>query len=202
MRKDRFFYLLGTLTIFLTSCNLADFQFDKLAEPTGLNPVIYRPVSSGTYVVKDYASVPGFGSTPVTLDSLNFNMVSYSLNGMLFNTSGTDSMVVIIKSVNETPMKYRYILSFTGTTMDSGSKLLSAATLNPQGDVIEASHDSLEFKLDSAGVANLGLAKQIDLTVTLYQPDQGTVLANVLKSSQISFKIGFRAPINLFRIKL
>ena len=202
MRKDRFFYLLGFLTIFLMSCNLSDFQFDKLAEPTGLNPVIYRPVSSGTYVVKDYAAVPGFGGTPFTADSLNFTMVSYPFSGMSFNTIGTDSMVVIIKTVNETPMKYRYKLSFTGTSMDSGSKLLSAATINPQGDVIEASHDSLEFKLDSTGVANLGLATQIDLSVTLYQPDKGTVLANVLKNSQISFKIGFRAPINLFKIKI
>lgn len=184
------------------SCNLADFQFDKLAEPTGLNPVVYRPVSSGTYVVKDYASVPGFGSAPVTLDSLNFNMVSYSLNGMSFNTAGTDSMVVIIKTVNETPMKYRYRLSFTGKSMDSGSKLLNAATINSQGDVIEASHDSLEFKLDSTNIKNLTQATQINLSVTLYQPDKGTVFANVLKSSQISFKIGFRAPINLFKIKI
>ena len=111
-------------------------------------------------------------------------------------------MVVVVKTVNETPMKYRYKLSFTGSSMDSGNKLLSAATINLQGDVTEASHDSLEYKLNSTDVANLAIATQINLSVTLYKPNEGTVFSNVLKNAQISFKIGFRAPVNLFKIKL
>lgn len=204
MSKDHFYILLGAMTLFLMSCNLSDFKFDKLAQPTDLNPVIYRPVSYGTYVVKEYAAVPGLGNTPVILDSLNFNPIAYPLNGMTFNTAGSDSMVVIIKTVNETPMKYRYRLSFPGTIMDSGSKskFLNAATMNAQGDVIEASKDSLEFKLDAIDVKNLGVATQMDLSITLYKPDNGTVVASVLKNAQISFKIGFRAPMNLIKIRL
>ncbi len=201
MRNSQLLSLLCAMGLLLGSCNLSDFDLSRFTDPSGLNPVIYLPVASGTYAVKNYAAVPGFGSTPVT-DSLVFNPISYSLNSMSINTTGTDSMVIIIKTVNETPMKYRYQLSFTGKIMDSGSKLLSAATINPQGDVIEASHDSLEFKLDTTDLKNLALATKMDLSVTLYQPDQGTVLANVLKSAQISFKIGFRAPINLFKVKL
>ena len=204
MSKNYCYILVGAMTFFLISCDLSDFQLDKLIKPTDLNPVIYRPVSSGTYVVKDYTTVPGPGNASVGVDSLNFNPIHYPLNGMTFNTTGTDSMVVIIKTVNETPMKYRYRLSFTGVTMDSGSKskFLNAATINTQGDVIEASKDSLEFKLDTADVKNLGMATEMDLSITLYKPDNGMVVANILKNSQISFKIGFRAPINLLKTKL
>jgi len=204
MSKNYCYILLGTMTFFLISCNLSDFQLDKLIQPTDLNHVIYRPVSSGTYVVKDYAAVPGLGNASVVVDSLSFNSIHYPLNGMTFNTTGTDSMVVIIKTVNETPMKYRYRLSFTGTIMDSGSKseFLDAATIDTQGDVIEASKDSLEFKLDTTDVKNLGMATQMDLSITLYKPDNGIVIANILKNSRISFKIGFRAPINLLKTKL
>ena len=202
MKKDRYFLFLCIVSVLIISCNLSDFQTDKLTQPTGLNPVIYRPVSSGSYAVKDYTVFPWTGNTPVTVDSLNFKTISYPLNGMTFNTTGTDSMVVIVKTVNETPMKYRYRLSFKGTTMDSGRKFLNEAPIDQQGFVVEASSDSIEYKLNSNDVKNLGLATQIDLTITLFQPAKGTVLANILKSSQVSFLIGFRAPVNLFKFKL
>jgi len=202
MRKDLLYILFSAVSLLFASCNLSDFQMDNLAKPTGLNPVVYRPLSSGTYLVKDYTIFPWIGNTPVKVDSLKFKPIAYPLDSMKMNMSGTDSMVVIIKTVNETPMKYRYKLSFNGTSMDSGSKLLNAATIDLQGFVIEASKDSLEYQLNSNDVKNLGLATQFDLSITLYQPAKGPVVANVLKSSQISFKIGFRAPVNLFKFKL
>ena len=108
-------------------------------------------------------------------------------------------MWVIIKTVNETPMKYRYWLSFTpGRTMQSA--ILNAATVNAAGDVVAASNDSIEYKLNKSDVVNLGKATRMDLAISLYKP--GTpVIANVLKSSQITFRIGFRAPINLFKLQ-
>lgn len=202
MRKDWLISLLCAIALFLGSCDLSDFQLERLAKTDELSPVVYRPVSIGTYVVKDYVTVPGTGNTPVTIDSLIFKPIVYLLDSMKFKTAGTDSMVVIIKTVNETPMRFRYSLSFTGTTMDSGGKLLSAATINPQGDVIEASRDSLEYKLNQLDVANLGAATQMDLSITLYQPEKGPILANVLKNSPITFYVGFRAPVNLFKVKL
>ena len=186
----------------LGSCDLSDFQLDRLAKTDELSPVFYRPVSIGNYVVKDYAIVPGSGNTPVTVDSLLFKMIEYPLDSLTLNTTGTDSMVVIIKTVNETPMKLRYSLSFAGTTLDSGSKLLSAATINKQGDVIASSRDSLEYQLNSVDVKNLGTATQMDLSIKLFQPKEGPVLANVLKTSSITFYIGFRARINHFKVKL
>ena len=196
--------LLGIMVLFLMSCNLSDFQTDKLVDPQGLTPVVYRPFASGVYEVKDYAVFPGAGNTPVTMDPINFRLIPYPLNGVLLNTSGTDSMVVIIKTINETPMKYGYTLAFSGTTIDSRAqkKFLAAASINSQGDIMEASTDSLEFKLTATDVKNLGAATQIDLLITLNQPDKGTVLASVLKSSRISFAIGFRARLNLFKVAL
>lgn len=210
MRNSRVLYLLFAIGLLLGSCNLSDFNPDIFANPTGLNPVIYRPMASGSYVVKDYATIKEVGSTPVLNDSIVFRKIPYPLLGMIFNTSGTDSMVIIVKTFNETPMKYSYKLIFKGsnfsdsTLVDSRnkSKYLAGGILNPQGDVMDASKDSLEFKLDSLGVVKLTAAMQIDLSITLYQPDKGSVLANVLKNAPISFYIGFRAPVNLFKVKI
>lgn len=206
MKNFKYINLLFAIGLLIASCNLSDFDLSKLADPTGLNPVVYRPMTSGTYIVKDYFNVPGTGNTPVTLPSINFKTIPYGFNGTLFNTAGIDSMVVIVKTVNETPMKYEYYLIFTGPGYKDStlvkSKLLSGATMNTQGDVIELSRDSSEYKLDSLGVVKLGQATEIDLAITLYQPNQGTVLANVLKNAPISFYIGFRAPLNLFKVKL
>ena len=210
MKNNRVLGLLFAVGLLLGSCNLSDFNPDLFADPTGLNPVIYRPMTSGSYVVKDYATIKELGSTPVLADSILLKTIQYPLNGMTFNTSGIDSMVVIVKTNNETPMKYSYKLIFRGSgfadsTMVNSrnkSKYLAGGILNPQGDVIEASRDSLEFKLDSQGVMKLATATQIDLAITLYQPDKGSVLANVLKNAPISFYIGFRAPVNLFKLKI
>jgi hypothetical protein len=204
MRNDRFFFLAGLAFLLLVSCNLSEFKLNRYAKITGLDPVVYRPVSTGTYSIKDYVTFPESGFAPVTEDSLNYKVnnkpvIPYPFNGMNFNTTGSDSMWVIIKTINETPMKYRYWLSFTpGKTKQS--PVLNAATVNAAGDVVAARSDSIEYKLNTIDVLNLGNATQMDLAITLYKP--GTpVIANVLKTSQITFKIGFRAPINLFKLQ-
>jgi hypothetical protein len=202
MSKIRNLFLFVALALFLPGCNLSDFQFDNLSKLADINPVVYRPVSRGTYLVKDYITIAGVGNTPVTKDTLILNKISYALDSLILNTSGVDSMVVIIKTINETPMKYRYVLSFATTNLDSGSKLLGAATMNSQGDVMDASKDSIEFKLDTKAIKNLSLASRFDLSISLFQPGNGTVLAAVLRNSQISFFIGFRGPIDLFKAKL
>ncbi|MEI7830291.1 MAG: hypothetical protein WCI31_11000 [Prolixibacteraceae bacterium] len=207
MKNFKFLNLLFVMGILFVSCNLSDFDLSKFADPAGLNPVVYRPMTSGTYVVKDYyKGAPLVGNTPVTADPIYLKLILYPFNGMFFNTNGIDSMVVIVKTVNEIPMKYQYKLIFTGpgykdSTMVS-STIRNSATINTQGFVDVPSKDSLEFKLDSLDVVKLGLATEIDLSIALYQPGTGTVLANVLKSAPISFYIGFRAPLNLFKVKI
>ena len=202
MSKIRYSFLLMAQAFFLVSCNLSDFQFDRISKLADINPVVFRPVSRGTYMIKDYFTITGLGNTPVTKDTLKLNKIYYPLESLKFNTSGVDSMVIIIKTVNETPMKYRYVLSFATTNLDSGSKLLGAATMTSQGDVMDYSNDSIEYKLDVKAIKNLGMASKIDLSISLFQPGKGTVYAAVLRNSQISFYIGFRAPINLFKARL
>lgn len=204
MRRVVKFFQFVILTVALISCNLSDFQLNKLATPTGLSPIIYRPILSATYAVKDYAVVKEMSNAPFKEDSLVFSLLpGYPLDGMALNTTGNDSVTVIIKTLNESPMKYRYTLSISGTVLNSGSKqkYLSAATINTQGDVIENSRDSLEYYLSATDIVNLGQANQFNLSITLYQPDKGPVLANVLKESSLSFLIGMRARINLFKMK-
>ena len=204
MKRILFFSSLVVSILVLISCNLSDFQLNKLATPSDLSPFIYRPVLTASYTVKTYAVVKELGNTAFKEDSLIFSLLpSYPLDGMALNTAGNDSVTVIIKSINETPMKYRYRMSLSGTILDSGSKqkYLAAATINTQGDVIANSKDSLEYHLSAKDVINLATANQFDLAVTLYQPNIGPVVANVLKDSKLSFYIGVRVRVNLFKIK-
>lgn len=202
MSKNHFSVILAALAFSLLACNMSDFQFDKISKLADINPVVYRPLSRGTYMIKDYFTITGLGNTPITKDTLKLNKISYALDSLILNTTGVDSMVVIVKTINETPMKYRYVLSFATTNLDSGSKLLGAATMTTQGDVMDYNNDSIEYKLDVKAIKNLGLASKIDLSISLFQPGKGTVYAAVLRNSQISFYIGFRAPINLFKARL
>lgn len=202
MSRNHFSVILAALAFSLLACNMSDFQFDRISKLADINPVVYRPISRGSYMIKDYFTITGLGNTPVTKDTLKLNKISYALDSLILNTTGVDSMVVIVKTINETPMKYRYVLSFATTYLDSGSKLLGAATMTPQGDVMDYNNDSIEYKLDVKAIRNLGLASKIDLSISLFQPGKGTVYASVLRNSQISFYIGFRAPINLFKARL
>lgn len=202
MSKIQFSVMLTLLAFLVLACNMSDFQFDKLSKSADINPIVYRPVSRGTYMIKDYFTITGLGNTPITKDTLKLNKISYALDSLILNTSGVDSMVVIVKTINETPMKYRYVLSFATVNLDSGGKLLGAATMNSQGDVMDYQKDSIEYKLDVKAIKNLGLASKFDLSISLFQPGKGTVYAAVLRNSQISFYIGFRAPINLFKARL
>jgi hypothetical protein len=80
------------------------------------------------------------------------------------------------------------------------SPILNAATVNAAGVVLTAANDSIEYKLNTNDVNNLKTATGMNLAITLYKP--GTpVIANVLKTSQITFKIAFRAPINVFKFQ-
>lgn len=201
MRKYLIFCILGMILLLIASCDQSEFELDRLADPSGLNPVVYRPFSSGSYVVNEYTAFPWSGNTIVTADPLNFKLIPYPLNGLSLSTNGIDSMVVIVKTVNETPMKYRYIITINGTLLDSGTTLLNEALTDSQGNVTVASNDSIEYKLYPADIKNLTTASQIDLNISLHQPGTAPVVANALKYAQISFKIGFRAPVNLFKIQ-
>jgi hypothetical protein len=201
MTKYRLFWFIGALLVFLCSCDLSDFETERLIEPTDLKPVVYLPVAYGTYPVKDFATIPQSGSTVVTQPEINFDKfpIPYDLKGLSFSTQAIDTMVIIVKTVNETPMKLLYKLSFPGKVMDSDT--LQSALLNSNGDVLEASTDSIEYGLSAAEIKILGSAPVMELYISLYQPDTGAVIANVLKGSQLSFKIGVRVPVNLVKIK-
>ena len=201
MSKHRLLWFVGVLLFSLNSCNLSDFETSRLIEPTDLKPVVYLLVAYGTYPVKDYATIPQTGNAVVPQPKIDFipSPIPYDLKGLSFSTQAIDTMVVIVKTVNETPMKLQYKLSFTGTVMDSG--ILQSAKLNSNGAVVEAHNDSLEFGLNANEIKMLGNAPIMDLSISLFQPDTGAVIASVLKSSQVSFKIGFRAPVNLVKIK-
>ena len=79
MISSRVLGMLCAVGLLLGSCNLADFNPDLFADPTGLNPVIYRPMANGSYVVKDYTTIKELGSTPVLNDSIVFKKIPYPL---------------------------------------------------------------------------------------------------------------------------
>ena len=199
MSKNQIFSIVGSVALLLASCNLSDFQTNKLVAPTDLNPVLYMPVASGNYLVKDYTHFPELGNMPVPEPKIDFDTIRYDMTQLNFIPIAVYSMVIIVKTVNESPMRLQYSFSFTGKTVTS--PLLQGAKLNANGDVIESVKDSIEYKLNYAEILNLGITPSIDMAVSLFQPASGSVIAKVLKFSSISVKVGFRAPVNLVKIK-
>jgi len=204
MSKNLFLLFSSIILLILASCNLSDFQTDKLVKPKDLSPVVYLPVAVGNYIVKDFYTLPpGPANLPFVLPSISFVPIpiSYSLDQLNFVPTAVDSMFIVVKTVNETPMKLQYTFEFNGAPPIK-SDILQSAKLNSSGDVIEPAKDSIEYKLNAQEIIELGSSPSIDLYITLFQPDMGTVFSGVLKSSKVSFKIGFRAPINMVKIKL
>lgn len=201
MRKIRSYCLTGVAALLLSSCVLSLFDPHKLIEPTDLKPLVYIPIASDLLQVKDYTSNLPLGNAIVTASRVDLQPIQYDLVGLKFDTQVVDSLVLIIKSINETPMKLRYLLTYTGgPNMDSDT--LRSGLLNSNGDVLEAAKDSLEFFLNKSQVMSLGQSPVLSLRVSLFQPDKGSVVSSVLKNSGISFQIGCRGPVNLIKIKL
>lgn len=201
MRKFSILCLMGVVLLTFTSCILSIFDPKKLVDPTDLKPLVYLPIANDLLQIKDHASNLPLGNAVVLASRVDLKPISYDLANLNFDASLVDSLVLIVKTVNESPMKIRYILSYPGgPTMDSDT--LKSATLNSNGDVIEAAKDSLEFYLNKSQIISLGNAPLLSLNISLFQPDKGSVVASVLKNSAISFKIGCRAPVNLINIKL
>ncbi|MCE1198978.1 MAG: hypothetical protein LWW85_08415, partial [Marinilabiliales bacterium] len=133
-------YLTSTVlavAVFLMSCNLSDFSTDKLTPLNQVSPVLYLPIAYGTFKFSDYAKIAETGNAVVNTAQIDFkpNPIPYDIQELNFSSTKLDSLYIIVKSQNETPMKYRYQFSFSGETFDSG--LLKSALLTPSNDVLE-----------------------------------------------------------------
>ena len=57
--------ILIAMAVAFQSCNLDDFELDRLTDPTGLKPLVFAPLAYGTYPVSDFITLSGVPTNPV-----------------------------------------------------------------------------------------------------------------------------------------
>jgi hypothetical protein len=195
--------LVISIAVLLFSCNLDDFNLDKLTDPEDLNPKVYAPLAYGSYKVDDFVNISLPDNAPVTDPVVTLDPVVYDLTGTSIRSSAVDSVYLLVTLTNGTPMKLRYKFSFIdqqsgyvyGKIYDSG--LIDAGKTDATGKVTEPTIAKKEFKLGPTDLDNIEAANAMKLSVELEQPDTGTVLVKNLKESGFKVQISFYAPVKV-----
>lgn len=182
--------------IILFSCNLDDFNLKKLANPTDIVPDIYAPLGYGTFKVDDLVTAPILDSTPIPAGGLVLDPLVVSKNGTSFRTAAIDSVYLIIHLTNDTPAEAKFELSFfdssagvtLGIPFDSG--IIPANTKDKR----------IQFNLGPNDQDNLMNSTDLKISFSLSSPVGSNILYKVVKSTSITVKIGFHAPVNLWKL--
>lgn len=198
--------LLTSIAVILFSCNLDDFDLDKLADPDDLTPKIYAPLAYGSYKVDDFVNISLPDNAPVTDPVVQLDPVVYDYTGTSIRTSAVDSVYLMVTLTNGTPMKLRYKFSFIdkqsgyvyGKIYDSG--LIDAGKTDATGKVTEPTIAKKEYRLGPVDLDNIESANAMKLTVELEQPDSGTVIVKNLEESGFKVQISFYSPVKVSKL--
>ncbi len=193
----RYIFLVITSLIF-NGCAPEYFDVSKFNAPDDLTPMIWLPVSTGDYLVKDYINIPETGSTPVNNPQIELAPITYDLTGLEFKTAAVDTLFIVVKTINASPMQLQYSLNFNDVLLKS--PVLPGGKLDAAGHVTAPSEKSTTFLLSNAEFKRLGQASGYTLLITLLQPEAGPVIANDLKNGKITVKIAWKAPLNLLKL--
>jgi hypothetical protein len=205
MKRLKRLILFMLFTIVLSGCEQEYFDLSIYTDPKSLKPLVYLPVSLGDYVVNDFTNIPESGNTPVLTQQIKLDSIKYELSGSDFSSATIDSLYMVIKTTNGTPMQLQYELLFEVLDPESRkvvlhSQLLPGGTLDAAGHVTAAARDSTTFALSNPEYKIVSAAKRYTLLLTLTQPKTGTVLADELKSGKVSVKVAYRAHINFLKL--
>ena len=198
MKRSRQIILLIIIPFLLIGCDLQRLDLSKFSKLDNLTPSIFLPISSGDYLISDYASIPETGNTLISAPKVTLNPIVYPLTGLDYNIEAVDTFYVVIKTTNACPMQLQYSLTFNGVTLNSS--VLSGGTLDALGHVTSPSERTTEFMLNNADFRKFNQATSLTFSVILSQPVTGPVTANNLKSGKISVRIFFRASLNLLKL--
>ena len=198
MKRSCRIILLIIIPFLIIGCDILRLDTSKFKKLDDLTPTVYLPISSGDYLVSDYTSFPETGNVQISTPQIAFNPIVYDLTGLEYNIDAVDTFYVVIKTTNACPMQLQYSLNFNGVKLNSA--VLSGGTLDVAGHVTAPSEKTTQFLLPNADFRKFNQATSMTLSIILYQPQTGRVIANDLKSGKIAVKISFRASINLLKL--
>ncbi len=188
------------------SCHLQDFNFNKLAEPNDIKPMVFAPLAYGTYKVDDYLTLVYTDNDTIKDPEIDLDPIIYDKTDVTFNSPAIDSVYLIAHFTNGTPMKMQFQIRFIdlnsgstlGKTYDSG--IIQAGKMDAAGNVTQSVVTRVEFPMDSKDLNNVSSANGIEFIIKLFQPDTGIVIVRNLKKSLFDVQLSFRAPLSLTKL--
>jgi len=190
-------FVLLFASIILFSCHLEDFNMNKLANPVDIIPDVYAPLVYGTFTVANLVPPPKpEDSFQIPTDGIELPLV-VSKSGTSFSSAAIDSVYLITHFSNNTPCDIEFELSFLSSPTGS-------AIGNPfSSGIIPANTPDFAvlpfFGLDRTDQDILQSATFIKLNFRLFPSATARTYGDV-KAASFSFKISFRAPVNLQKL--
>jgi len=182
--------LIGVL---LFSCNLDDFNLNKLAATTNIVPKAFAPLAYGTFKVSDFTASPApADNTPVPVAGLDLSPLIISKLGTTFSNAALDSIYLITLFTNNTPCVMEFELSFLDNSGTQMGKLLLSGPI-PVGAI----ESKIKFPLGPIDQTNLQKAALIQMDFKLFPPASGTITYGVAKTKSFTTKLSFYAPVTL-----
>jgi len=205
MKRPKKLILFVLFSILISGCEQEYFDSSIYTSPEDLTPMMYLPVSSGDYMVKEFAEIQESGNSPVYTQQIRLDSIKYELSGSDFSSSAIDTLFMLVKSTNATPMQLQYTLLFEVLDAELSmveliSPIIPGGTLDAAGHVTAATRDSSTFVLSNPAYKIVRAAKRYTLLITLFQPKSGTVIADDLKKGTVSVKVAYRAPVNILKL--
>lgn len=188
--------ILATFTT-ISSCNLEDFNLDKLSDQQDMVATIFAPLGYGTFEIEDLVTVSLPDNFPVPSDSLALKPILMNKEGTTFRNEAIDSVYLVSVINNDTPVEMDYDLNFisASTGLPIG-KTFHSGTI-PAG----AKNFRVQFDLGPVDQDNLMDSSDIKISANLASPDNAVqLLYKAVKNTFFTIKISFYAPANLWEI--
>lgn len=187
--------VLFSAALMMFSCNLEDFNLNKLSKTNDIVPDVFAPLAYGIFKVSDLAPVPApLDNAQIPAFGINLDPLIISKLGTTFSSAAIDSVYLITHFTNETPCDVEFELSFvTASGIQIGKSF-------PSEKIAAGAKDFPILPLFGLGLAdqnNLEQATDIKLSFKLLPPTTVNITYGAVKSKQFSVKISFYAPVNL-----
>jgi hypothetical protein len=183
--------------LIMVSCNLDDFNLNKLTNKEDIVPEIFAPLAYGTFKVKDFVTTGSIlDNSFIPAGGLPLNPKLISKMGTTFRSSAIDTVFLVTHLTNNTLINIEYSLTFVSNTGVPLGKVFSSQKI-PPGAVDEET----KFPLDPTDQDNLQSATDIKLSFTISSPDVANLVQyKSVKDTPFTFKISFYAPVHLRKL--
>lgn len=200
--------ILALFVISISSCEIEDFDFDKMAGPVNWKPELFAPIANGNYILDDFLNLGGVGDSTINTDEEGLIHIIY-LQDSLFNYDASelvdfpdqmeiDNQDFLFRDIDLGAIELNASMTLEDLTNSigtlSGLALLngSAATFPAVpdeyvGDVNITNIDEYEYvDVDSANLTftiTNNLPVEIDIEIDLYDVDNSTIISSFILGS-------------------